>query len=65
MACEVTPSIDLRIMKVMSTRVFVILTEYFHIGSRQGRVPMQVWAEKLDNEGGVEGTLAQPNEDVI
>ena len=49
----------------MSTRVFVILTEYFHIGSQQGRVPMQVWAKKLDNEGGVEGTLAQPNEDVI
>ena len=41
---EGTPSVNLDLMKVMSTRIFVILIGYCHIGSQRGRVLMQVRA---------------------
>ena len=43
------------------------VTEYYHIGSQQGRVPMQMWAGIPGSEGGVGGEEggAQANEDVI
>ena len=54
LACEGTPSINLRIMKVMSTWIFVILTGYYHIGSQRG-VPMHVQVGRRSSEGGLGG----------
>ena len=51
-----TPSINLGIMTVMSTWIFVVLIGYCHIGSQRGGVPTQVQAGRLGNEGGVGGT---------
>ena len=48
-------SINSRIIKVMLTWIFVILTGYYHISSQWGRVPMHVRARIPDNEGGVGG----------
>ena len=59
LACERTPSINLGIMKMMSTSIFVILTSYCHIGFQQGGVPMQVQARSVNNKEGVGG--ARPN----
>ena len=50
-------------MKVMSTWIFVILTEYYHIGSQRGEVATQVQVRRSSTEGGMGG--GQPNEDVI
>jgi hypothetical protein len=41
------------------TLICVFLTGYCHIGFQRGRVPTQVRAGRLDNEGGVRG--AWPN----
>jgi hypothetical protein len=48
-----TPSITMRIMKVTSTQLFVILTGYCHNNSQRERVHMQVWTGRPDIEGGV------------
>jgi hypothetical protein len=40
-------------MRVISTSKFVILTGYYHITSKQERVPTQVQAERQGSEGGV------------
>ena len=53
---EGTSSINLGIMKVMSTQIFVILTRYCHIGSQRGR-PC--------NEEGVWGVGPSQNTNVI
>ena len=55
LACEGTSSITLRIMKVMSTWIFVILTGYYHIGSQRGTFLTKVRAGRPDSEGGVGG----------
>ena len=45
--------INLGIMKVMSTWLYVIWIGYCHIGSQRGRVPTQVQARRPSIEGGV------------
>ena len=57
---EGTPWVNLEIMKVMSTRIFVILIVYCDIGSQQGGIPTHVRAWRPYNEGGVGG--AEPNQ---
>ena len=53
--CEGTPSINSGILKVISTRIFVMLTGYCHIGSQRGRVSTHVRARKMGIEEGVGG----------
>ena len=55
LACEETPSIDLGIMKLMSTWIFIILIKYRHIGSQRRWVPTQFWTRRPCSEGGVGG----------
>jgi hypothetical protein len=57
-----TPSINLGIMKVMSTWNFVILTMYCHTGSQRGRVLTKVRAGRQGNEGGIRGARRAPTE---
>ena len=51
LASKGTPSINLGIMKVMSTWTSLIFTEYCHIGSQRRGVPAQVRARRPHNEG--------------
>ena len=60
LTCEGTTSINLGIMKVMSTWIFVILIRYCHSSSQRGRAPTQVQAGSPGSERGVEG--AGPNQ---
>jgi hypothetical protein len=57
--------LKLGITKVTLTLIYVILTRYCHIASQRGRDPTHVQVGILDNKGGVEGVVAQQNEDVI
>ena len=59
LTCEGTPSINLGIMKVISTWISIILTWYYHIGSQRRGVPTQVRVGRPDSEGKVGG--AGPN----
>jgi hypothetical protein len=52
---EGTPSINLGIMDVMSTLIFVILIGYCDIGSHRGGVPTHVQARRPCGEGGMGG----------
>ena len=54
-----TPSINLGIMKGMSTWIFAILTGYYHIGSQQEKIPTQVQVGRPGSERGVRGV--EPN----
>ena len=56
---EGTPSINMKIMTMVSTWIFVILIGYSHIGSQQGGGPTHVQAWRLDNKGSMGGT--RPN----
>jgi hypothetical protein len=52
-------------MKVMSTWIFVILTGYYHISSRRGKIPMEVRGKKTGHWRRRERDETQPNDDVI
>ena len=41
------------------------VTEYYHIGSQQGRVPTHVWAGRLGSEGDVRRAEPSQMKDVI